>query len=452
MDKSLVVAEATGEGVLRYRMLEPVRQYAREKLEESGEAESLRSRHARFFLALAEEAAPMLQERDQAAWVKRLETEHPDLRAALEWLLDAEPETALRLAATVGLFWYRYGHISEGRRWLEASLERTEGLETATRARALRLAGILLDESGLYERAEKLYEEGLSIYRRLGDKKGVAASLNSLGALKYAVGEMDQAIALTKESLLLKRELGDRKSIASSLNNLGEMTHTAGDLSGAQALFEECLELDEELEDSWGITIVLLNLGTLAVEQGNPDRADALLFDALRTFRRLGDMDAVTDCLGSLAEAAGMRGERNRTATLLGAAEAARESLGTAIRPVERDRHERFVAGVRSALGEEAFAGLWSRGRAMPLEEAIEYALAAGEEPVPEASPEEPRPSALTRREQEIADLIARGFTNRRIAEELFISERTVATHVSRILKKLGLRSREQVAARTERH
>lgn len=127
VDKSLVVAQAPGEGGMRYRMLEPIRQYARDKLEESGELEAVRHRHASWCLAFAEWADSGLQGPDQAKWVERLEMERPNAQAALGWSLEAEPETALRLAATLGHFWYRYGPTVEGRRWLEAALERTGG-------------------------------------------------------------------------------------------------------------------------------------------------------------------------------------------------------------------------------------------------------------------------------------------------------------------------------------
>ncbi len=163
--------------------------------------------------------------------------------------------------------------------------------------------------------------------------------------------------------------------------------------------------------------------------------------EALRVWVRLGDEDAVAECLDSLAGAAGMRGEGARAARLLSAASAAREIVGTPIRPVERERYERFVALSRHGLGDEAWQAAWEAGRAMSLEEAAEYALST--------EPLESSPGALTRREREVAALVAKGLTNRRISRDLSISERTVATHVGRILKKLGLRSRAQIATWT---
>ena len=441
VDKSLVVAEASGEGAVRYRMLEPVRQYASERLLQDDGREAARRRHAGWCLAFVESAESGLRGMDQASWVARTKREHANVRAALGWSLDAEPETALRLASMTGYFWYRYGHIAEGYRWLEAVLARTEGLETAARAKVLRFAGVLAEESGHYERAQRLHERGLELYRRLDDREGVASSLTSLGALKFAVGDLERAVALTRESLALKRELGDERGLMSSRNNLGEMLQAAGDLRGAQALFEENLKSDRRVADEWGAGVSLLNLGTLAVEQDEPGRAERLLAEALRTLQRFGDEDAVAECLDSLAGAVGARGEGVRATKLLGAAEAAREHLGTPIRPVERERYERFVALSRRGLGTRAWKSAWEAGRAMPLQTAAEYALST--EPAPDA------PGPLTRRELEVAGLVAEGLTNRRISTTLSISERTVATHVGRILKKLRLRSRAQLATWT---
>ena len=396
VDKSLVLAEATGEGTLRYRLLDPVRQYARERVRERSESKAVRLRHARWCLEMVEEARGGLQGPEQASWVGVMQKEHANAQAALSWSLEAEPETALRLAASLGYFWYRYGRIGEGRHWLEAVLARTDGVESDTRAKTLRLAGVLSEESGLYERAEKLHEQGLALYRWLGNNEGVAASLTSLGALAYAVGDLERAMLLTQESLELKRELGDERALMSSRNNLGEMMQKAGRLAEAQVLFEENLKSDEILGDEWGTAVSRLNMGILAIEQRDLTRSVTLLLEALRAFVRLGDEDASTECLDSLAGAAGARGDWVRAATLFGAAEAAREELGTPIRPVDRDRYERFVAASQRIPDEKAWAFAWSTGRDMSLRQATEYALSP--QSIPPSTPErrDPRTVFLT--------------------------------------------------------
>jgi predicted ATPase/DNA-binding SARP family transcriptional activator/DNA-binding CsgD family transcriptional regulator len=452
VDKSLVLANAMEDGTVRYRLLEPVRQYAREKLRKSGESTTVQLRHADWCLELVEEALGGLHGPEQASWVGLMNGEYANAQAALSWSLEAKPETALRLAATLGSFWYRYGRIIEGRHWLEAVLAQTDGVESATRAKILRLAGVLSEESGLYERAEKLHEQGLALYRRLGSTEGVAASLTSLGSLAFAVGDLERGMLLTQESLALKQELGDERALMSSRNNLGEMMQKAGELAKAQTLFEENLRSDEMSKDEWGQAVSRLNLGTLAIEQGDLVRSEKLLFEALRAFRRLGDEDASTECLESLAGAAGARGEWVRAATLFGAAEAAREVLGVPIRPVDQERYERFVASSRRGQGETAWASAWSKGRALSLQQAIDHALSlesAAAEGMATSGAESGRTlTPLTTREREVAHLVAQGHTNRHISEKLIISERTVSTHVGRILKKLELRSRSQLAAR----
>ena len=451
VDKSLVLAQATKDGTVRYRLLEPVRQYARERLHGSQESKTVHLRHACWCLELVEEALEGLRGTEQASWVGLMQEEHANAQAALSWSLESEPETALRLAATLGYIWYRYGRIIEGRHWLETVLAQTGGVESATRAKTLRLAGVLSEESGLYERAEKLHEEGLALYRRLEHREGIAASLTSLGALAYAVGDLERAMLLTQESLVLKRELGDERALMSSRNNLGEILQKAGELAKAQSLFEENLRSDEMFRDAWGAAVSRLNLGILAIEQGDLVRSENLLFEALRAFRRLGDDDAATECLESLAGAAGARGEGVRAATLFGAAEAAREELGVPIRPVDRERYEQFVASSRRGKGETAWASAWSRGRALSLQQATDQALSLEGAPLEgmtaSGAGAEPPSTSLTTREREVAHLVAQGCTNRHIASELSISERTVSTHVGRILKKLELRSRSQLAA-----
>jgi len=447
VDKSLVVAT---DDATRYRMLEIVRQYAGERLQESGEAEVVRSRHANWYAGFAERVDRAVRGPEGAVWVERLAREHPNVQAALRWSLDAEPETALRIAGTLGHSWYRYGYILEGHRWLEAALARTTGVRTPMRARALHVAGVLADERGLYDQAKDLFNEGLSLWRSLGDTGNVATLLNSLGVIMYTTGNVERGISLTEEALSIKRALGDKKGVETSLGNLGEMLQATGDLTRAQALFEESMKTAQEREDSLSANLARLNLGVLAVDQGEPGRAEVLLGAALRAFRQLGDVDAIVDCLDALGQAHASQEHGIRSAKLLGAAEAAREELDMPVRLAERDRYERFVSLSRRGLEEPVWKAAWTEGRTMSLEDAIEYALTAGETVAPEEQ-ESPQSSsgasALTIRESEIAELIARGLTNRSIASELSISERTVATHVGRILKKLTFHSRTQVAA-----
>jgi predicted ATPase/DNA-binding SARP family transcriptional activator/DNA-binding CsgD family transcriptional regulator len=490
VDKSLVMAEtietlhATS---LRYRLLEPVRQYAREKLDESGEAPETRRRHASYFLSLAEQAEPGLTGAQQGAWLDRLEIEYGNLRAALGWSLEEDPEVGLRLAGALWRFCYTRGHYGEGREWLEGTLARSESSPANLRAKALIGAGVLAFLQCEYERATVLLEVSLTLYRDLGDDLGIASALQTLGSIARERGRYAEAVAFHEESLALQRGLGNEEGVARALDGLGFAAWLQEDLDRAWTLCTEALTLYRGLEDAEGIAWSLVNLGAVAQHQGDHERAtqlleeslalsreagymegiawslnelgivayrwgelgqaEASLKESLRVHHDLGDRWRIASVLEALAGTARARGELERAARLFGAAEALREAIGTPVPLCERPDRDSNVAAARARLDDAAWAALWAKGRAMSLEEAVGYALA--ERPVSPAAKARAgeQPSALTRRQWEISQLIASGMTSREIAAELTLSEHTVNTHVSKILSRLGLRSRIQLVA-----
>ena len=484
VDKSLVLVAEQRSGEARYRLLETVRQYGREKLDESGEAPEMGHRHAGFFLGLAERAEPELAGAQQEAWLDRLEAEHDNLRAALSWSLEGgEPEIGLRLAGALWRFCYTRGYYGEGREWLEAALARTAGSPATLRAKALTGAGILTFLQCEYGPATALLEESLALYRSLDDRRGVASALQTLGSIARERGRYARAVALHEESLALQRELGDAEGIARSLDGLGFVAWLQQEYERAGALCAEALAVYRGLEDVEGVAWSLVNLGAVAQHRGDHERAGELLDESLALSRRAGYKEGVAWSLNQLGIVEQRRGDhelattlllesleihrdlgdrwraasvleglagsirerpereaRLRAARLLGVAEALRETIGAPVPPCERAAYDRTVSELRAVMGEEAFAKARAEGRAMSLEQAVEH--------VPgKASPTQEAPSALTRREREIAALIAQGLTNRQIASELTISEHTVVTHVREIRKKLGFHSRTQIAA-----
>lgn len=448
VDKSLVLAGPSSGGAVRYGMLEPLRQYAREKLEEGGKAEAVRRRHATFFVALAEEAEPMLEEGDQAAWVERLGREHPNLRAALSWSLEAEPEMCLRLAGAVWRFWQMRGHLGEGRRWLDEALERGGG--GIMRARALRAAGALAWTQGDYRSAEPAFEESLALSREAGDGWTAARALNGLGSVARDLGDHARARTFLEESLVLWRGLENSEGVAQALQNLGGVAFYQGDHARAMGYWEESLAIYREIGEKHASAISLNNLGEVARIRGEHDRAAELGLKSLALFREIDDRWAIFQSMISLGRLELAREDYDRAARLFASAQTLRETIGAALSPAENSDYERNVADARSALGETTFATSWEAGSSLGQELAVEYALsgmtgapATSGHPTP-AGP----PDGLTRREEEVAVLAARGLTNRRIGQELSISEHTAATHVRRILRKLGLASRYQLAAR----
>ena len=251
VDKSLVVAEATGEDEVRYGMLEPVRQYARERLEESGETDDLLSRHAAYFLAEAEAAEPELVGPQQRWWLSRLEREHGNMRAALGWSLERGDELGLRLGGALSRFWYARGYLSEGRRWLEEGLSVVGGAASApVRAKALGEAGGLAEAiRATYEQARAAHEASLDIYRRLGDERGIATCLRNLGSVASTQGHYGRATELLGESLTLLRRSGTDTDVVRVLIRLGILAISRGEHARAVAWFEEALSLARKTGD-----------------------------------------------------------------------------------------------------------------------------------------------------------------------------------------------------------
>ena len=268
VERSLVTTQATGDGGVRFGMLEPIRQYAQERLEKSGEAAAVRHRHGQFFLALAEEADPELIGPRQELWLERLEREHDNLRAALRWLLDEkEAELALRLEGALWMFWFTRGHSLEGWRWLEEAI--SLGGPPAARAKALNGAGWIVMLQGDYGTAKTLLEESLALYRELKDEEGIASSLNFLGFVGLLGQREDIPVpSLIEEAMRLRPRLKNRHTMADTFIFAGLNALIRGDWGEAFALHEEALKLYREVGNKWGITRCLIYLGLISVGLG----------------------------------------------------------------------------------------------------------------------------------------------------------------------------------------
>jgi predicted ATPase/class 3 adenylate cyclase len=381
LDKSLLRQEEGPEGEPRFVMLETIHEYARERLEASGEAEEVRRLHAAYFLALAEVAEPELSGADQLACLERLEAEHDNMRAALSWSLEKEPETALRLAVALARFWEKRSYFSEGSSWLEAALRLSDRVEaatthSATRARLLSEAGTFAFFRTDFEHAIVLHGKALELYRELGDDSGVAFALLCLGAQHMEKGDHEQAAPFLEEALALSHRIGDKRNIAGTLHNLAEVERQRGNYERAKALGMESIALLREMEDKWQLGMVVGWLGLLAVWSGDDhDLAERSLEEALALDRELGNWAYGAYCLESFAGLAGARAQGSRAARLWGAAEALRTNIG-APRPLDaRLLYEPSMAAARAQLGEAAWEAAFAEGMAMSPEEAAEYAL-----------------------------------------------------------------------------
>jgi len=315
--KSLVQVDETGEEAGRYRLLETVRQYAAERLEELDQAAAARDRHLAWCLALAEQAEPELRGPEQGVWLRRLETEHDNLRAALGWARERRAgEEDLRLAAALWRFWEMRAYFGEGLGRLEEALVRGAGSAPGVRAMALNGAGMLASRRGDFARAKALHEEALALRRALGDTPGLAASLNNLGNIAYYQGDWTRTVALYEESLALYRELRHTVGIATGLNNLAVLAADMGNIERAMTLHEEGLAMCHERGDTWGIALALGNLGELAERQGDYARALAMHEESLALYRQLGDTNGIAWSLGNLGLLAADMNDHGRAMAL----------------------------------------------------------------------------------------------------------------------------------------
>jgi predicted ATPase/DNA-binding SARP family transcriptional activator/DNA-binding CsgD family transcriptional regulator len=461
VDKSLVVAEVSPgvEGELRYRMLEPIRQYCQEHLEESGEADATRDRHAASFLALAEKAGPELRGPRQIPWLKRLDTEKDNVRAAMAWLLgQGESETAARIGWALWLFWWMHGHFTEGRRWMEETLAKGVSMPAAPRAKALFVAGTMADGQADRRSAEPLLKESLMHFRELGDKLGSAFALCGTGLVAVGQGRYEQGIALFQEAVDLHLELGERWAASVVLSFLAVGWFGQGDSSRAKRVAEQGLELAREVGAAEAICVACYAGAMVAQAERDHKRAKGLLQEGMVHAAEAGNETNVAYCLEGLAALAASEGSLARAGRLWGAAEALLEQIEVTayIYAPDRSAYQHRVSAARVQLDEAAWQAAWTEGREMTPQRAVGYALSEEEEREPPtllvAMPEQHPPAdeptdKLTSREQDVALLVGRGLTNRQIADTLSISEHTVANHVRNILKKLGLRSRTQISS-----
>jgi predicted ATPase/class 3 adenylate cyclase len=384
LDKSLLKQEEGLEGQPRFVMLETIHEYARERLEASDEAEETRKLHAEYFLALAEGAEPELSGADQLACLERLEADHDNMRAALQWSLQKEPETAFRLAGILARFWEIRSDFSEGSRWLEAALRQSGRSDTiteaATRAKLLSEAGTFAYYRTDFEHAIALHGEALALYRELGDDSGVAFALMCLGAQYAEKGDHERAAPFFEEALALSRRIGDQRNIASTLHNLAEVERQRGNYERAKALGMESMALAREMEDKWELARIVGWLGLLTVFRFDEhDLAEGFLKESLTLNREIGSWEYFAYSLEGFAGLAGAKAQGGRAARLWGAAEALRKSIGAPLSSEGRLYFERSMVAARSQLGEAAWEAAFAQGMAMAPEEAAEYALGEGD-------------------------------------------------------------------------
>jgi predicted ATPase/class 3 adenylate cyclase len=416
LDKSLLVREETSEEESRFVMLETIHEFAREMLQESGEAAEVSRLHAEYFLTFAEEAEPELEGPDQVAWMERLEADLDNFRAALSWLLEVgEVELALRIGAALSLFWRIRGHLSEGRRWLSEGLSGGDAAPAGVRARAMLVLGDLAWKQGDYPQGEEKLEASLALCREAGDRRGEAQALNSLGFIASEHNDLERAEKLLEESLALGRKASMPVVINSALNSLAALAAYRNDYARATVLLEEGLGIARAAGDVRGIAIHTTSLGATAVVTGEFERAEALLQQGREMFWKLGDwlhvsvadlnlgnlalarndfdlaekqglkvildlqeradVFGIDGALDILASVTASRGEIRRAARIWGAVEGYRDARDIPWAPDEREMIEPRIDAARTRLDEADWTMAWEEGRAMTLDQAVDYAL-----------------------------------------------------------------------------
>ncbi|HYQ89356.1 MAG TPA: protein kinase [Candidatus Binatia bacterium] len=430
VDKSLLIPEEGCEGSARYRLLETLRAYGRERLERAGHGEEYVKRHGAFYREAAGRAEPGLLGPEQASWLNRLEEEHDNFRLAIESAHErSDVATELSIGASLWRFWWTRGFWQEGNRRLSKAIDAAGGASPTRapggaslarsggpiRAKALHGGAVLARSLGDYAAAHDRIEACIAIARDEGDREGLALSLKELGNLAYvkgdhaaaksayeesllhvraiddrhgiaavlhnlgsvALGQEDYARArqLYEESLMLERDLGDRTGEAITLNGLGSSARAQGDDAAALAYHEEGLSLQRALGERSGIAYSLGELGLLAANANEFQRGRALLSESLGILREMGDRQGMVDALERFAALEFRQDQSERALMLYGASRALREQLGVEAMPSDRRRIQEDLGSLWDEVGADGAAAVFARGRTMTLEKAITLAI-----------------------------------------------------------------------------
>ncbi len=455
VEHSLVRHAGEGDEEPRIVLLELTRAFGLEQLAASGEEEQLRARHAAYFAALAEDAAPHLEQPGQGGWLDRLEREHDNLRAALRWSVETgEPELAHRLGGALRIFWFVRGHVAEGSDWLAEILHVTSpAAKPASRARTLESAAFLARHSGDHTGARAYTEEALALRRAMGDRKGVADALALLGYLLVHQPDTTAARRVYDEALAIYREMGHTQGVADALSHLALAALFDGDAATARALDEESLALWRREGDEQGVTWALMKLGADLVQLGELDAARTRYAEGFALAEELHYCTGIAAALEGCAGLVARLGDAGRALTLAGAASRYREVTGLPLSPPEAAEVARRIDPARAALSRDAVDAAWAAGRALSEDEALLLTHAALVR-TPALPPVAGRrgPDVLSARELEVLRLLAEGRSNQEIAAALVLSVRTVENHLARLYAKIGARGRVEATTFAYRH
>lgn len=450
INKSVLTRENSG-AKARYRILETLRQYGRERLDEAGDTDPLRRRHRDYYLHLAEQADANSCGPRQYECGERLRVERANLFTALDYCVTVpgQERDGLRLGAALWFYWIASGFVRDGRYWLDRALQ-ADPAPSRDRARALWINGWIACLQGDYQAGLALLEESRDLAQELGNETELTYATQYLGWAKMMAGDLPQAIPLLDHVLARHRASSRWTAPALTIFAIRAMAAgQVGDTERAMDLLDECRNICAALGERWALSWTSCTVGITWWAAGNPRQASAHLCDSLRVKCDVTDQLGYPFCVDLLSWVAAADGDWIRAAILQGATDTMWEPIGIPLwgfAPlIDQGKEER--TRTREALGERVYQTAAQQGAGMPPEEVIAYAL--GEKPSTRvADPAGPSAATpvLTKREQEVATLIAQGLTNKEIAARLVIGQRTAEGHVERILTKLGFSKRVQIA------
>ena len=372
VDKSLVVFDTE-----RYRLLETVRLYARERLDGTPTGDAARQRHTKYYCSLAADAEPSLYGADATASLDLLEAEADNLRAALAWLqARADAEQALGLVNDLAFFWQVRGRLSEGRDSLEAALSLGDGESAGgRRAKALSSAGIIAYIQGDLLGSAALLRRSAEACRRLGDYDRMNIIRGNIGGVLTALGEYAQARAVLEEVLIYHQQTGQKESVAATLGHLGELARLEGNQDAAGPYLTQSLALWREIGNTHAAAVQLNNLARVATRQGDLPAASGYVREAITLRRELGDVKGLLWSLDAAAALAAFEGRLAEAVRLGGACEALGEAHGITVTPAETAERDHFLAQARAGLPEAEADALWTQGRGLTLDQAVAAVL-----------------------------------------------------------------------------
>ncbi|MGN6791498.1 MAG: ATP-binding protein [Streptosporangiaceae bacterium] len=380
LDVSLITVRDGPDGEPRIDMLETIRLFASECLAQHGDLDAVRRRHAEHYSAFAEQASDQLQGRAYWAWLDRLETEHDNLRAALEWSLNERPTAGgsddkatlgLQLVRALAPFWYQHGHAKGAQQWLERAVDLSSDTADRPLAQVAHWLGVFRQQQGENSAAIPLFNQSLAIWRDVGDQVQVAAELNSLGITYRSMGDLPTARSFLEDSIATAREAGHDLRLSTALSNLGIAEIDAGNVSRAIELLQEALALDQKLGHTWGATIVQTSLAAANLLGGRPALAQQLLSQIIGDVVDSGDLELLASTLELAAGIAAHLGNGSRAARLAGSAEVVRDRAGIPITGFDAAFLERLLAPARSAAAGDVWDADLNAGRALTQDEAV---------------------------------------------------------------------------------